>query len=172
MVFIQATIEHLDAMCHITQQAKTQLKNMGLDQWQKGYPSKEIWESDIANGSAWLAVEGSSVLGVFAFQTTPDVSYGVIDGTWLTDTAYASMHRVCVSDDCKGKGVAGAMFSYGFSMAKELGFRSMRIDTHEGNIPMQKALTKAGFLPCGKIKLVGGCEDGDERIAFEKVFEE
>ena len=172
MVFIQAKNEHLDEMCRITQEAKIQLKNMGLDQWQKGYPSKEIWESDIANGSAWLAIEESSVLGVFAFQTTPDISYSVIDGAWLSDAAYASMHRVCVSDACKGKGVAGAMFSHGFAMAKQLGFRSMRIDTHHDNLPMRKALTKAGFLPCGTIKLVGGCEDGDERIAFEKVFED
>ena len=42
MRFIRATHEHLDAMCRITQEAKLQLKNMGLDQWQKGYPSKEI----------------------------------------------------------------------------------------------------------------------------------
>ena len=32
------------------------------------------------------------------------------------------------------------------------------------------ALTKAGFVPCGEIRLVGGCEDGDLRIAFEKIL--
>ena len=85
MEFLLAAPQHLEEMCRITQQAKTQLKNMGLDQWQKGYPSKEVWESDIAAGSAWLAVEENSVLGVFAFQTTPDVSYSVIDGAWLAD---------------------------------------------------------------------------------------
>ena len=170
MTFIRATYNHLEEICRITQQAKTQLKNMGLDQWQKGYPSKEVWESDIAAGSAWLAVEENSVLGVFAFQTTPDVSYSVIDGAWLADIPYASMHRLCVSDESKGKGVAGAMFEHGFKMAQDLGFGSMRIDTHPDNIPMKRALQKAGFLPCGTIKLVGGCEDGDPRIAFEKLL--
>jgi len=33
---------------------------------------------------------------------------------------------------------------------------------------MQRALAKAGFVPCGQIRLKGGCEDGDLRIAFEK----
>ena len=46
----------------------------------------------------------------------------------------------------------------------------MRIDTHGGNLPMQRALEKAGFTPCGTIILVGGSEDGDPRLAFEKIL--
>jgi len=171
MEFIIAKTEHLEEMCRITAQAKAQLKALGLDQWQKGYPSKEVWEADITAQSAWLAVENNSVLGVFAFQTTPDPSYSAIDGAWLTDIPYASMHRVCVSDNSKGKGVAGAMFAFGFQKAREMGFRSMRIDTHPDNHPMKRALEKAGFLPCGTIILKGGCEDGDTRIAFEKILD-
>lgn len=170
MDFILAQWKHLDIICRITAQAKKQLKNMGLDQWQKGYPSREIWESDIKQQSAWLAIDGDTVLGVFAYQTDPDPSYSVIDGQWLTNTPYASMHRVCVSDSCKGKGVAGAMFAHGFRLAQAEGFKSMRIDTHPGNIPMQRALLKAGFLPCGNITLVGGCENGDLRVAYEYIF--
>lgn len=170
MEFKLAQPGHLEEMCRITAEAKSQLKRLGLDQWQKGYPSREIWEDDITNRTAWLAVEDERVLGVFAFQTTPDVSYGEIDGKWLTDTPYASMHRVCVSDDSKGKGVAGQMFAHGFEMARKLGFASVRIDTHPGNIPMQRALKKAGFVSCGTITLKGGCEDGDARIAFERLL--
>ena len=170
MTFIQAKTEHLDTICTITQQAKTQLKNLGLDQWQKGYPARETWESDIAAQSAWIALEDDRIIGAFAFQISPDPSYEVIDGSWLSDSPYASMHRVCVADGCKGKGVAGEMFAYGFQMAQELGFRSMRIDTHPGNSPMQKALEKAGFLRCGTITLKGGCENGDLRVAFEKIL--
>lgn len=170
MRFVLAEEKHLQDMCRITGEAKAQLRNLGLDQWQKGYPSKEVWAEDIRHKMAWLAVEEDKILGVFAFQTTPDVSYGEIEGKWLTDTPYASMHRVCVADGSKGKGVAGQMFRYGFSMAENMGFASVRIDTHPGNIPMQRALKKAGFVSCGRIALKGGCEDGDERIAFEKIL--
>ena len=171
MEFILAQKEHLEEMCRITAEAKAQLRRLGLDQWQKGYPSREIWEEDIRNQMAWLAVEEAKVLGVFAFQTTPDVSYGEIDGKWLTDGAYASMHRVCVAKGCKGKGVAGRMFNYGFGLAKKAGFDSVRIDTHPGNLPMQHALKKAGFEMCGEIHLVGGCEYGAVRIGFEHLLE-
>ena len=170
MDFILAKPEHLEEMCRITTEAKAQLRRLGLDQWQKGYPSREIWEEDIRNQTAWLAAENGKILGVFAFQTVPDPSYGEIDGAWLTDGAYASMHRVCVSDESKGRGVAGQMFAKGFSMAQSLGFGSVRIDTHPGNLPMQRALKKAGFSLCGMITLKGGSEDGDARIAFEKIL--
>ena len=169
MEFIKAQRKHLDEICHITDQAKAQLKSMGVDQWQKGYPSRQVWENDIACQSAWIAIDNEQVLAVFAFQTEPDPSYGEIDGEWLTDTPYASMHRVCVSDSVKGRGVAGKMFAFGFYLAKQLGFRSVRIDTHSDNLPMQRALLKAGFSHCGKITLKGGCENGDTRIAFERI---
>ena len=170
MEFMQAQLCHLKEICRITGEAKAQLRAMGLDQWQKGYPSLEIWENDIQCGSAWVALENDTILGVFAFQTTPDPSYYNIDGTWLTDTPYASMHRVCVSDGCKGKGIASKMFEFGFAMARQAGFRSMRIDTHPDNTPMRRALDKAGFKLCGTITLKGGCEDGDTRVAFEKLL--
>ena len=170
MEFVVAKEKDLERMCEITKMAKNQLKKMGLDQWQKGYPSREVWIQDIEDGCAYLAVEDGQILGVFAFQTTPDVSYGEINGKWLTDGAYASMHRVCVADESKGRGVEGKMFAQGFLMAGELGFPAVRIDTHPGNIPMQRALEKAGFLACGEIHLKGGCEDGDLRIGFEKIL--
>ena len=172
MNYLVAQQEHLEAMCAITGQAKEQLKGLGLDQWQKGYPSRAVWEQDLVDHTAWVAVEDGQVLGAFAYLTTHDPSYTVIDGAWLTgdNRRYGSLHRVCVADGAKGKGVAVGMFRYAMSMAKEAGLPSLRIDTHPGNTPMRRALEKAGFTPCGTIILQGGCEDGDPRLAYEYVF--
>lgn len=170
MEFILAAEQHLSALCEITADAKAQLKRMGLDQWQKGYPSEAVWVSDIEKKITWVAVEDGEVLGAFMFQATPEVSYEKIDGAWLTNGSYASLHRVCVAENSKGKGVVGEMFRHAFELAKAAGLPSMRIDTHPGNVPMQRALEKAGFTPCGTIYLIGGSEDGDSRLAFEKIL--
>lgn len=171
MEFTLAGQEHLTALCAMTEDAKDQLKRMGLDQWQKGYPSEAVWVSDIEKKITWVAVEAGRVLGAFMFQTAPEVSYAKIDGTWLTEgTAYASLHRVCVAEESKGKGVVGEMFRCAEELARKAGLASMRIDTHAGNLPMQRALEKGGFTPCGTIYLVGGAEDGDPRLAFEKIL--
>ena len=171
MEFVLAAEQHLSALCEITEDAKAQLKRMGVDQWQKGYPTEATWVSDIEQGISWVAVEKGEVLGAFMFQTAPEVSYEKIDGVWLTEgTPYASLHRVCVAESSKGKGVVGEMFRYAFELAKQAGCPSVRIDTHEENLPMQRALEKAGFAPCGKIYLIGGREAGDPRQAFEKIL--
>lgn len=171
MNFRLATEKDLPRIWEITNMAKAQLKGLGLDQWQTGYPSLENWQEDIATGMAYVAVENDNILGAFAYQQTPDVSYGIIkNGAWLTKGPYASMHRVIVADGCKGKGLAGKMFAYGFARAKRDGFGSMRIDTHPGNLPMQHALNKAGFLACGDIYLATGPEKGERRIGFERLL--
>ena len=104
------------------------------------------------------------------FQTAPEEAYDVIDGSWLTRGPYASIHRVCVRDGSKGRGVAGAMFAHGFELARQAGFDSVRIDTHPENRPMRRALEKAGFVLCGTIRLVRGGEKGDLRLAYERVL--
>lgn len=169
MEFTLARPEHFEALCKMTEAAKAQLKRLGVDQWQKGYPNETVWADDIRQGITWVAVEHGRVLGAFMFQTAPEVSYEKIDGAWITDgSAYGSLHRVCVAEESKGRGVAGELFRHGFALAKQTGLPSVRIDTHEGNLPMRRALEKAGFTFCGRITLVGGSEDGDPRIAFEK----
>lgn len=172
MEFITARPEHLEDMWRITLAAKAQLKALGLDQWQKGYPSRAVWEQDFLNETGVLAVEEGKVLAACAYLTTHDPSYTTIDGAWLTGDirAYGSLHRVCVADDAKGRGVVGQLFAHAFQVAKATGLPSVRIDTHPGNRPMARALEKAGFIRCGTIILKGGAEDGDLRVAYEKIL--
>ena len=171
MEFTIAKQEHLPALCAMTEAAKAQLKRLGVDQWQKGYPNEAVWVSDVETGISWVAVENGEVLGAFMFSSAPEESYAEIDGAWLTEgTAYGSLHRVCVAEESKGRGVAGELFRHGFALAKQAGLPSVRIDTHEGNLPMRRALEKAGFTFCGKITLIGGSEDGDPRLAYEMLL--
>ena len=170
MEFITAKIAHLDEMCNIVDEAKAQLKRLGVDQWQKGYPNRESWQGDIDSQTAYLAVENDEIVGAFMLLTKNEPSYDIINGKWLSDAPYASLHRVCVSDSAKGRGVAGKMFAEGCRLAKEFGLDSMRIDTHPENKSMLRAIEKFGFTKCGIIRIKGSSEDGDERVAFEKLI--
>ena len=170
MEFVRAKTEHIDTILAMAEQATAQLKRMGVDQWQRGYPNREVWLKDIEKGAAWLAVEDGKVLGTMSFLTEPEEAYAKIEGAWLADVPYASLHRVCVADESKGRGVAGKLFEHGFSLAREHGAASVRIDTHRDNAPMNRAIAKAGFTYCGVIRLVGTEENGNERVAFEMLL--
>ncbi len=131
------------------------------EQWSGGYPSEEIVRDDMKKESLFVCEEDGELLGVFYFAKENDPTYAKIyDGAWLNDEPYAVIHRIAVSKNSHGKGVAAFIFQSCFEQ-----YSNLKIDTHRDNIPMQKALFKNGFIRCGIIYLA----NGDERIAFQKA---
>ena len=126
-------------------------------QWGNGYPPVEMLEADIPAGNLYVVEDERGIHGAFAFFTTPDPTYGYIEGKWLEDTPYGTIHRVA------GDG-SGGIFSAVLRFALEQNSH-IRIDTHKDNKVMQHVLTKHGFGQAGIIYL----EDGDPRIAYERV---
>ena len=90
----------------------------------------------------------------------------IYDGKWLSNGDYAVIHRIAVDNTYKGLGLSHKIIKYTEDKCKENNVHSIKVDTHEENIPMQKLLTKNGFEYCGIIYL----EDGGKRVAFEKNF--
>ena len=173
MEFAMAGPRHLDGIVRIMNQAKAQLRGLGIDQWQYGAPNREMWEEDIRLGRAVVALQAGEPVGAFAYVAGRDPSYDEIEGEWLLghQARYAALHRVCVADGMKGKGIAGAMFREGARLAAKDGLCSLRIDTHPGNLPMQRAIQKGGFHYCGRIRLASGLEKGHLRLAYELPLE-
>ncbi len=131
------------------------------NQWGGVYPAETDINEDISLDRLYVCCEGEKILGVFCYFKGEDPTYGYIEsGSWENDEPYGVMHRVAVSKDARGLGVAAFCFDFCFGHCGNL-----KIDTHRDNIPMQKALLKNGFCKCGIIYLA----NGEERIAFQKV---
>lgn len=126
-------------------------------QWGTNYPPLDMLEADIPAGNLYV-VEDDAIHGVFAYFSEPDPTYGYIeDGAWLDDSSYGTIHRVAADG-------SGGVFSAVLNFAQEQN-PHVRIDTHHDNKVMQHVLEKHGFHRTGIIYL----EDGDPRIAYEKV---
>ncbi len=129
------------------------------NQWSGAYPNAVEVMADIAKGTGFVCEDEGEVIAVFHFSIGDDPTYAKIyDGAWRSDEPYAVIHRVAVKHH--GRGVIDFIFRECFEA-----FPHLRIDTHRDNIPMQKALLRNGFSPCGIIYLA----NGDERLAFEKL---
>ena len=85
------------------------------------------------------------------------------EGHWKCEK-YLAIHRVAVPVAFRGTGVADAIIRYAADQAREAGRHSLRIDTHEGNLPMRRMLEKQGFQYRGIIFLA----DASPRGAYEK----
>ena len=157
----KATLSQLPRILKIYQQARDFMAQSGNPtQWGTNYPPEEMIRQDILDGKSYVNLKDGDILAVFYFAVEADPTYGYIDGAWLNDNPYGVIHRIAVGES--GKGVAAECFRFAMEHCDNL-----RIDTHENNIPMQRCLGKNGFLRCGTIYL----EDGDPRIAYQKVRE-
>ena len=168
----QATKNDIDRIMIILGEARQKMGQLGIDQWQYGYPSRDSVREDVALGMSYAIREDDDgeIVGTFFVEDRGEPTYDKIyDGEWLTGDGaeYIAVHRVAVCNAKRGSGIANEIFVFAAQKCREKGVRSIRIDTHRGNLPMRKFLDKNGFIQCGIIYL----GTGEERIAYEKIVE-
>ena len=153
----------------IFEEARGTIAALGIDQWQNGYPSEDVILADVELAQSYLCEIDGRVCGTFAMLENGEPTYDKIyDGHWLTgddSRDYIAIHRVAISVSTRGSGLSGKIIGYAMDFAVEKGRKSLRIDTHRGNVVMRRMLEKNGFCYCGIIYL----ESGDERVAYEKI---
>lgn len=155
----KALLEDLPILLEIYENARAYMAKSGNpNQWGKSNPPKETLVDDIHKNRLYVYEKNNEILGSFMFTTEADPTYSVIEGAWLSDTKYGVIHRVASSG--KEKGVMDKIVAYCWNEIAHL-----RIDTHEDNATMQKAIFRNGFKECGIIYLL----NGEPRIAYEKV---
>lgn len=165
MIIRRTEEKDIDSIMCIIRQAQEYMRSQGINQWQNGYPNKEVFASDIADGISYVAEDGENIIGTFAFGIMEEPTYKrVYEGQWKLSGEYGVIHRVAVDNNIKGNGLGGKIVEYVRQRCAEQDIKSIRIDTHRDNISMQRMLSKNGFERIGIIHLA----DGAERIAFEK----
>ena len=158
-----ARTDDLPVLMDIVHEAQRTIAQLGIDQWQNGYPSEEVIACDIAMGRSYVVEQGSDLVGTFVLVETEPAYERIYEGHWHWED-YIAIHRVAVKVTFRGKGVADAIIRCAEDHAKRMGHCALRIDTHHGNLPMRRMLEKQGFRACGVIYL----SDGAARVAYEK----
>lgn len=171
MEFRKANKKDLDRVMQIISDARARIGKLGIDQWQYGYPTRDIVKEDMALERFYVGEEEGEILSVFVIVDDGEPTYETIyEGSWLTgdEDKYVAVHRIAVSGHAVRRGIASETFRFVAAQAISRGFSGIRIDTHEGNIPMRRMLEKNGFIHCGTIYLL----DGEKRVAYEKKLED
>lgn len=148
------------------EEAIEDLRVAGVNQWQGGYPNRASICEDLAAGQLYVAEEDDLVVAATALIFGTETTYEMIEGAWLSDEVYGTIHRTVVERERKGRGTIGKLFDYAESVCRKEGFFSLRVDTHCDNTAMKNALKKHGFVYCGVIWV----EDSSPRNAYEKLL--
>ena len=130
------------------------------NQWGNTTPVTSLLEDDIRKGDLYVMTYEDTIHGVFYFYIGIDPTYGVIeDGQWRSASPYGTIHRIA------GDG-SGGVLATAVAFGKEH-IGHLRIDTHEDNKIMQRAIAKQGFQRSGIIHLA----NGSPRIAYDLLIQ-
>lgn len=165
LTFRRAEPDDAASVWEILSQAIRRRKEDGSSQWQSGYPNLNTVHSDIEKGYCYLLTDGQKVIASAALIFNNEPTYQVIDGAWLSDGDFLVVHRVAVSDEVIGKGVATKFFAEIEEFAKENDVFSIKVDTNFDNLPMLRILEKLDYTYCGEVQVSDG-----PRKAFEKLL--
>ena len=163
--FRKASVSEVPQIWEIIQQAIVRRKNDGSQQWQDGYPNENVIKQDITKGIGYVLIDDNIVAGYAAILFNDEPAYEQLKGTWLTNGDFAVVHRVAISDDYLGKGLAQKIFLFTEDLAKGNNIFSIKVDTNFDNLPMLKILEKLGYTYCGEVTFRGSF-----RKAFEKTL--
>ena len=159
MIIREARIEDIERLLEIYDIAKTFMKQTGNPhQWNSSYPDIKTLEEDIHKHQLFVMEEECMIHSVFAFIIGEDPTYKKIEGAWLDNSTYGTIHRIA-SD-----GTMHHVFKKAVDFCSER-CAHLRTDTHEDNKVMQKVILRNCFKETGIIYI----EDGTPRIAYEKV---
>lgn len=150
-----ATSKDINEIMPMIVEGRKHIQTYNIPQWINGYPSVDTITQDINNNRGYVLIDNDEIIGYFVVLKY-DPCYDNIDGKWIDDSDYVAIHRTVTKYFNKGLG------SKMFDEIKKY-YDHIRVDTHEGNISMNKCLLKNNFKYCGVIHL----EDGSPRNAYE-----
>ena len=167
MEFRKAVETDVDSIMKIIKQAQDYFKEKGINQWQNNYPNVEVISNDVAEKNSYVLLKNNEVVATAVVSFKGEKTYeSIYEGEWISNKEYAVVHRIAVDNNHKGLGLSSQIIKNVEELCVEKGVSSIKVDTHEENLSMQKLLRKNKFEYCGIIYL----EDSSPRIAFEKIL--
>lgn len=162
----KANINDLKEVIKIYDQAIEKFKQERTFQWEKGFPpNEESFKNDLVNNEIYVATLDNDIVGVMTFLLNGEDDYLEIDGEWINEDKYLTIHRIAVSKEYYGKGIGYKLIDFAKDYCIFNNYKSIRIDTHNKNFDMKRMLERNGFVYTGIIKLRN--KSNDLRDAYQ-----
>jgi GNAT superfamily N-acetyltransferase len=163
--FRKAKTSEIPKIWGILKQTIAHRKEDDSNQSQDGYPNPEVIQSDIAKNTGFVLTKGHSIIGYSAVLLNDEPAYEKIEGKWLTNDDFVVFHKVAISENHLGKGLAKKLLGFIEEFAVSKGIYSVKGDTNFNNFIMMAIFEKLGYSYCGEVHFRGSA-----RKAYEKII--
>ena len=145
--------EELDAILELTRACGRHMRENGIDQWDENYPDRGSLERDIHSKTLFAYRENDEVLGIVVLNETQDPEYAEMNWTTSESDRNIVVHRLAVSPNHQGKGIARKIMDFAEDWAKEHQYDSIRLDTFSQNPRNQRFYKNRGYTELGSVFL-------------------
>lgn len=144
----------IDLIMGIVQIVVKEMNDAGNDQWNEVYPKADDFLKDIENETLYVHEnEEGNLLGFICLDDNEPVAYE--GAKWTSRKEALIIHRMAVSNEARGLGVARALMKYAETLASEKNIEYIHSDTYSKNIPMNGLFKKMGYTFTGSISMKG-----------------
>jgi GNAT superfamily N-acetyltransferase len=147
----KATLSDVEPIMQLVAGVVPVMRAAGNLQWDHTYPNPTVFTEDITLNQLWVADIDGQIAGVAAITTDQYPEYQQV-GWDITKPAIV-VHRLAVSVNYQGKGVAQALMAEAEAEAIRRNIHLLRIDTNSKNTGANKVFEKAGYVFAGEITL-------------------
>lgn len=150
----KATLKDINTIMKIVDKVIILMQEYGNDQWSSNYPNYSDFHSDISSGHLFVDCDDKGQITSFAcFNQNQDIEYSRVN--WKIDKPALIIHRLAVSPDHHGQGLAKKLFSFAEKLAIELDINYLRSDTCCCNDGMNAIFKKFGYSFSGITRFPG-----------------
>ena len=156
----------IDLILQIYDEAKTWMRDRGIQQWDQDYPGIANIRNDMKNDEIFVFETNENLYGVASLSSEIEEPYeNPVNGRWKGTGPYGTIHRIAVLGEFRGTGISYEMMKEIKEYFEKKEIYRILVDTHVDNHSMKKFLENNGFEYCTEILT----ERNHPRIGYEYI---
>lgn len=135
------------------------------------YPVRETALNGLNTNSLYvLESNGKIAASVILNEIQPEAYSSLSWNIDATGKEVLVIHTLCVHPSFYGKGIASILINFTEELAKNISAKTIRFDTHSGNLPATQLYLKKGYKLIGETPLNLDYDIEDSFKCFEKII--
>ena len=165
MIIKKGTIENVNVIMSIIEDAIIDMESQSIFQWDNIYPNEDVISKDIYEENLYIYLDENIIKGFIVLNEFQDKEYEMIK--WKYD-AYKNLiiHILCINPKYKGQGIATTLIKFAEAFGEDNEYEAICLDSYIKNSNACRLYIKNGYEQRGIVTFRKG-----EFWCFEKKLE-
>lgn len=138
----------IGTICSLVGRAIDSMRENKIFQWDKVYPSREVFAEDISKGELFVGTLDGDIAVLYTINRECDGEYDKC--CWkYTDCEYRIIHRLCVDPKYQNRGIAKNTLKHIEAELKKSNVEAIRLDVFSNNPSALALYLNSGYEKAG-----------------------